>query len=242
MWQDNSANEQSFVVQRSLTSTGLWTTVATTAAGVTNATDCALAGGTTYFYRVAAGGAAGNSLPSNVAGLATPSSSNVLALDRASEYSGGWTNGSTGGTGFGVWTLVGAGQNGFFTGSSANNGFGGGVNIDSCGLSFGLFANSGGNAVAYRGLGTPLGVGESLRWRLDNGFVTAGSSVGTVLRTGNATGSVNDYNTGARFEFFFLDGFYLSLGRSRELVRLTPVLRPTGEQQRTHGGIGKTDG
>src|SRR5205085_2903170 len=97
--------------------------------------------------------------PSNVANATTPSTNSLVAYDRASEgaYNGGWTNGSNGGVGFGPWTLVlgnsNGTSNGFFIGSSTNNGSGGGVGIDSCGESFGIYANNGVYAVAYRSLG-----------------------------------------------------------------------------------------
>jgi hypothetical protein len=39
-----------------------------------------------------------------------------------------------------------------------------------------------------------------------NGYIDTGNTVGFVLRNGNVTGSYSNYNTGSRFEFFYLGG------------------------------------
>jgi hypothetical protein len=206
-WQDNSSNELAFLILRAPSAAGPWSMVASLASNVTGYNDCPLAGGTTYFYEVVATNQVGVAT-SNVASATTPATNNVIAYDRASEpaYGGGWTNGSNGGTGFGPWQLIQTATGGFLLGTSVSNGWSTGITIDSCGEAFGLFANSGGNAVAYRALNTSLTIGQSLLWRMDNGWINTGSSVGIALRNGNTTNTVNNYNTGARFEFFFLGG------------------------------------
>ena len=212
-WQDNSNNETGFAVERGPSMSGPWSQVRAVPQNITNALDCTLAGGTTYYYRVSATNSFGVSLPSNVANLSTPVTANFAAFDRASEsaYVSNWSSGQNGGFGFGPWQLAtstgSSGQNGFFIGSSTNNGTPGGVSIDSCGKAFGLYANSGKSAVAFRTFGgSPIAGGQTFRWRMDNGFISSSASVGITLRTGNATGSVNDYNTNSRFEFYFVGG------------------------------------
>ncbi len=123
------------------------------------------------------------------------------------------------GTVFGAWTFTttsgGAGQNGFFTASSTNNGAGGGAGIDSIfdpgppggpttNIAWGVYANSGQTAVAYRPFsGGSLGPNQAFELQMDNGNIDAGGYVGFVLRTGNITTNKNE---GQRFEFLFAGG------------------------------------
>jgi hypothetical protein len=147
--------------------------------------------------------------------LLVPQSQTVTqALDNAADpaYSGGWTNGSNGGTGFNPWILTGSGvlgshTNGYFIGSSTNNASGAAPSIDVDGKSWGIYANSNNFTAAYRGFSNgSLLVGQSLLIDMDNGYVDTGDSDGFVLRNGNVTGSYTNYNTGARFEFLYLGG------------------------------------
>jgi titin len=64
-WQDTAGDETGFLVQRS--SDGVhWSTIARLASSVTSYHTAKPAAGHTYFYRVLATNAAGNSGPSNV--------------------------------------------------------------------------------------------------------------------------------------------------------------------------------
>ncbi|MEI6083795.1 MAG: alpha-amylase family glycosyl hydrolase [Verrucomicrobiota bacterium] len=183
IWQDNATNATGFTIQRARTPTGPWTPIPA-------ATDCSVEGGLEYFYQVFATNTVGFSLPSNIASATPPATNNFTAFDRA----GNWGNT---GVGFGAWTFAGGGANaGFFIGSSGFNGSGGGITIDSCGAAFGLYANTAGSAVATRPFLTPLALGEQFRWRMDNGYIDAGNTVGLILRSG----------TSARLEFFFQGG------------------------------------
>lgn len=210
-WRDNSTNEIGFALERAPSGAGPWTLAVSVPAGRTNALDCAVGDGLVA-YRVTATNTIGGSVPSNLATVIMPGTNLFLAFDRASHapYGTAWPDGSNGGYGFGPWRLVrsstGANTNGFYSGSSTNNGSGGGVGIDSCGEAFGLYANSGASAVAYRPLRTPLAIGQRFRWRMDNGWVTTGNTIGLVLRTGNTTNTTANYNTGARFEWLFQGG------------------------------------
>jgi hypothetical protein len=106
-------------------------------------------------------------------------------------YAGGWTNGSTGGTGFGPWTLSSTGSGGHFLADNPTN--------LSTGLSkgFGLWANSGGLSTARRDLGTNLPVGGRFRLRFDNNWIDTGGAVGFALADAGGTN---------RFAFFFTGG------------------------------------
>lgn len=64
-WDDNSADETSFRVERSADGVGSWTTVGTPAANAEAFSNTGLICGTEYFYRVFAVNAGGDSLPSN---------------------------------------------------------------------------------------------------------------------------------------------------------------------------------
>jgi GH15 family glucan-1,4-alpha-glucosidase len=136
------------------------------------------------------------------------------AADDASDpaYSGGWTNGSNGGVGFGPWTLtasgvMGSSSNGYLLGASTTNAFGASPGIDAAGKSWGIYANGGNFTAAYRTFANgPLQVGQSFLINIDNGFIDAGDADGFVLRNGNAASGPGDYNTGSRFEFLYLGG------------------------------------
>jgi len=69
-WMDNSTNEINFLIERSPDSV-TFNLVAAVTTGVTNYTDTGLLLGSTYYYRVRAGNAGGNSGYSNVASATT---------------------------------------------------------------------------------------------------------------------------------------------------------------------------
>ncbi len=79
-WTDNSNNEGGFKVERSLSASSGFAQVATVAGNATSYSDAGLAPDTTYYYRVRAYNAAGNSAYSNTAGATTgPAASTVPA-------------------------------------------------------------------------------------------------------------------------------------------------------------------
>ncbi len=112
-WTDNSSDETGFNIERSSTSdTSGFTLITTIGANVTSYTDSAgLAGSTTYWYRVSANNAAGNSSYSNVASAATmappatppaaPTGLTATALS-SSSIQLAWTDNSSDETGFKV--------------------------------------------------------------------------------------------------------------------------------------------
>lgn len=118
--------------------------------------------------------------------------SGTLSSDSALNYAS-WSDGSSGGTGFGAWVLATAGSAGHFladTASLAN------INTGSS-KAFGLFANSGGVATASRLFSTPLGAGDVFTLRVDNNFIASGSQVGFAL---------TDSSGAVRVRFYFVGG------------------------------------
>jgi hypothetical protein len=105
-WSDNSSNESSFTVERSLDG-ATWSVVTSALpAGTTSYRDTGLSASTAYSYRVKATNAAGSSSYSNVATATTPAQSSVLFVesfpgaDGSSWDAGRWTtsNGTTAST------------------------------------------------------------------------------------------------------------------------------------------------
>jgi hypothetical protein len=131
------------------------------------------------------------------------------ASDKASNspYAPGntWVNTQNGGTGFGGWVLTSGTSSGFLIGSSSGNGGSPpSGNIDTAGVSWGMFASNADTASAIRpfSLGGPnaskqLAVGQSISLAMDNGLVQAGGQVGF---------SLNDGMSNARFQFYYLGG------------------------------------
>jgi hypothetical protein len=74
VWTDNSTNETGFEIDRKTGSTGSWSQIATTGAGVTSYSNTGLTASTTYYYRVRATNSAGDSADSNEASATTSGS------------------------------------------------------------------------------------------------------------------------------------------------------------------------
>jgi hypothetical protein len=74
-WTDNATNESGFKIERSPFAPGSWTQIATVGANVTTYPNTGLASGTTYYYRVRAWNAAGDSGYSNEAHATTSAGS-----------------------------------------------------------------------------------------------------------------------------------------------------------------------
>jgi hypothetical protein len=121
-----------------------------------------------------------------------------LASDNAADsaYSGGWTNGSNGGFGFGPWQLSTSGSSaGFFLGSSTQNwdsaddganvgGLPNDGDIDTDSLAWGMFAGFGGNtATAIRPFtGGALSIGQTFSFDFDTGDISfAGTMTFSLL-------------------------------------------------------------
>ncbi len=70
-WTDNSDNETNFDIERKIGSSGTWTYLNSVSANVTSYSDMGLTPATTYYYRISARNAAGNSDYSNESSAAT---------------------------------------------------------------------------------------------------------------------------------------------------------------------------
>jgi hypothetical protein len=128
-----------------------------------------------------------------------------------STYDGGWNNGSNGGTGFDGWSLTvsNGASGGFFTATTANG------DMSMAARAWGLWANSGATASAFRTLNQPLTIGQALALRFDNGTVQNGAQVGVgLLNTAGQTLT----------EFFFIggQGTYRVNDRAGSRVTLIP--------------------
>ncbi len=99
-WSDNSADETGFKIERSLSPSGPFALVATTAANATSFTDTGLAAGVFYYYRVTATNASGDSAAVNApAALTTPPASSAVVYEPFRYPVGGFTAAVNPGTG-----------------------------------------------------------------------------------------------------------------------------------------------
>jgi hypothetical protein len=126
-----------------------------------------------------------------------------------------WANGSNGGTGFGRWQLLATGTPAGFAGfwhphdttSTSEIDNAGALDPDS-GSTWSSFANKGigiDKATAYRSFNTSLErPGDSFSITLENADVTG--RVGLALRSGNVSGTPDDYAANARMQFYFQSG------------------------------------
>ncbi len=152
---------------------------------------------------------------------AAPAPAQTNACDDAAAYyeTSNWTNGANQGFGFAPWVLAtntfsGGGSRGWYL----NNGYAiasstnvSGTAYTNC--SWGIYANgtapAGGNrTVAYRGFSNSLttNVTFKLQWMSEGIGFAATNYGGFVLRNGNSTAGVGAYNTGYRFEFYYVGG------------------------------------
>lgn len=97
-WTDNATNETSYKIERSSSSSGPWTQIATTGSNTTSYSDIGLTPQTTYHYRVRASNAAGDSAYSNTATATTPpdttpptAPTNLVATSGARRIALAWT-------------------------------------------------------------------------------------------------------------------------------------------------------
>jgi hypothetical protein len=112
-WQDNSGDETGFEIERK-TGSGSYSQIATVGAGVTSYSNTALSASTTYYYRVRAYNAAGNSGYSNEASATTPLPPLVYCSCGGTTYSMEWVSGvqfntidkSSGGNGYADYTSI----------------------------------------------------------------------------------------------------------------------------------------
>lgn len=102
-----------------------------------------------------------------------------------------WTNGSTGGYGFGSWSLTANGNAGHFLADGSFN-----MNVGTT-KGFGIYANSGGVATATRNFNNALASGDTVMLKFDNNWVDNGAQVGFSLADSAGT---------SRLRFYFVGG------------------------------------
>jgi hypothetical protein len=110
-WTDHAFDESGFKIARAAAAVGPYTHVATVAADVGSYADTGLNDGTSYYYRVLAFNAAGDSVPSEdnaTTSLAAPSSLSAVAIS-SSRNDLSWTDHSSAESGFRIEQKVGSG-------------------------------------------------------------------------------------------------------------------------------------
>ncbi len=169
----------------------------------------------------------------------------LVAYDDAANYykSANWTNGANQGFGFGPWAFVTNNTatpqfhglyigNGYAMGQSTNV-----ASVSYTNLAWGIYANGSGGVnetMACRSFASPLGTNTfKVQWAAKGAGATTVTGVGTVhgwcgftLRNGNETNTTGDFQTGARFYLYFLDGaspstIYVGDGSANSPISLT---------------------
>ncbi len=114
-WSDNSSNETGFKIERKTGSGGTYSQIATVGTGVVSYSSTGLNPNTTYFYRVRATNAGGDSAYSNEANATTPNAApaapSALAATALSttQINLSWTDNATNETGFRIERKTGSG-------------------------------------------------------------------------------------------------------------------------------------
>jgi hypothetical protein len=110
-WTDNSANEDGFRVERKIGAAGSYSPLATVGPNVTNYNDAGLIEATTYYYRITAFNADGDSMYSSEVNATTlPAAPSGLSATAASSsrIDLAWTDNSGGETGYKIERKTGA--------------------------------------------------------------------------------------------------------------------------------------
>ncbi|MEY2852302.1 MAG: hypothetical protein RL549_1001 [Verrucomicrobiota bacterium] len=118
------------------------------------------------------------------------SSSTQSLTDIPANYTA-WSNGLSGGAGFGAWSLTSSGSGGHFLANNPAN-----LNVGSS-TGFGLWANGGGTSTATRNFNTAMSMGDSFSMRFDNNWIDPGGETGFALA--DSFGNV-------KFRFYFVGG------------------------------------
>lgn len=133
-------------------------------------------------------------------------------------YNGAWSDGTGGDNGFFAWKMVSktAGDGSFAGNYLGKKGEQKGIEAITTDRAFALYANGRGfeESVAFRGIAVPLEKGDNLSFDILHGpFQRKGAEddsapgeAGVSYRTGNAQGSVDDIDAGARLRFFAREG------------------------------------
>jgi hypothetical protein len=85
-WTDNASNETGFKVERATASGGPWSQIGTAGTNIASFADTTVAASTTYYYRVRATNATGDSAYSNIASATTPAAAGGGSVIWAKSY------------------------------------------------------------------------------------------------------------------------------------------------------------
>jgi hypothetical protein len=111
-WTDNSADETGFKIERKLGTGGTYAQIDTVGVNETTYSDTTTIGGPTYFYRIRAYNAEGDSSPSNevavTPGVPDPPTGLSATAASYSQVNLSWADGSVGETGFKIQRKTGA--------------------------------------------------------------------------------------------------------------------------------------
>jgi hypothetical protein len=95
----------------------------------------------------------------------------LIASDNATNYGGTWANGNNGGTGFGAWNISNNDGGGNFAGSFIGSSTPGAGNINTGGVSFGMYANPGAAFLnADRAFSSAMSIGDTFSFNLGVNF------------------------------------------------------------------------
>ena len=121
----------------------------------------------------------------------------LLATDNASNYGGTWASGDTGGTGFLAWSISNNDGGGNFAGSFIGSSTPAAGDINTGGVSFGLYANPGVAFInADRGFASAMSVGDVFSFNLGVNFDNG--SKGFNLYSGGTGGAqIINFNVGS---------------------------------------------
>jgi hypothetical protein len=139
-------------------------------------------------------------------------SSALVANDIASNYGGTWGNGSTGGTGFLAWSISNNDGGGNFAGSFIGSSTPGAGDINTSGVSFGLYANPGAAFInADRGFSSAMSVGDTFSLNLGVNFDNGNK--GFNLYSGGVAGAqLFNFNVGGGAQVGAGTGLTLNAG------------------------------
>ena len=192
-WVDNSSNESNFIVARSTTSGGPYTTVATLGANVTSYTNTGLGVSTTYYYVVRASNAGGTSANSAQASATTPAVADIIIDNGGATVTGTWSSGTSSTDKYGSdYRFKGAGTGTAFLTYKPTIGTAGNYKVYEWHPQGSNRTTSAPHVVTYNGGTTTVLVNQQAnggKWNLVGTYNFAAGTTGTVKITDNFTGS-----------------------------------------------------